>query len=184
MKMNMNARCLKSLSWTFFFTAVFLLLLPFIYLLEQGQQPVFAQSSDNDAGTISVPLESQSDQGTFLVKMMWTTTKDLGSNNTFEIQFIEPETHKQLEEIVYDFVVISERGHEIVHRQSQTSPIQHVIFSSEGSYAVRIANIDGLGEDSNFSIRVTPEFHLDALPVVALGISIAIIFAKKFHKRL
>jgi hypothetical protein len=108
----------------------------------------------------------------------------IGSTNSFNVEFIEPETGKQLEDIVYDFVVISANGHEIIHRFAQSSATnQTVAFSAEGPYTIRIANIDGLGENADFHVRVTPEFS-PVLIVAAAGLGLAALFGAKFRKEL
>ncbi|HEX6067606.1 MAG TPA: hypothetical protein VFZ05_02290, partial [Nitrososphaera sp.] len=49
-----------------------------------------------------IMLEAASDQDTFIVEMGWTSA-DIGDENTFEIRFIDPETSKEVEDVVYDF---------------------------------------------------------------------------------
>ncbi len=129
--------------------------------------PAFAQEP--------VVMEATSDEGTFVVRMEWTPA-DLGAGNLFALTFVEPETGRVVEDIVYDFIVLSEDGDEVVDRRSQTLAVQDVSFSEEGPYTIRIANIEGLGEDAEFSVRVTPEFS-PAL-VVAAGVAIAIFGAR------
>jgi hypothetical protein len=94
----------------------------------------------------------------------------------FALTFIEPETGRVVEDIVYDFIVVSEGGDEIVDRRSQTLAVQDVSFSEEGSYTIRVANIEGLGEGAEFSVRVTPEFS-PAL-VAAAGVAVAVFVAR------
>lgn len=159
-----------------FAAALLLLLVPFFLL----QQPVFAQT---DNGPMMMTLESTSDQGTFLVRMEWTQA-DIGSDNAFKVQFVEPETGKELEDITYDFIVVSAGGQEVVHRQSQAAAsTQAVAFSAAGPYTIRVANIDGLGEGADFHVRVTPELFAPAL-IAAVGIALATFFGAKFRKEL
>jgi hypothetical protein len=120
-------------------------------------------------------LEATSDEGTFVVRMEWTPA-DLGAGNMFALSFVEPETGREIEDVVYDFIVVSEGGEEIVDRRSQTLAVQDVSFQQEGSYTVRVANIEGLGEDAEFSVRVTPEFS-PAL-VAAAGVAVAVFVAR------
>jgi hypothetical protein len=129
--------------------------------------PAFAQEP--------VVMEAASDEGTFLVRVEWTPA-DLGASNTFALLFVEPETGKVVEDVAYDFVVTAESGGEIADRRSQTLAAQDVSFPEEGSYTIRVANIEGLGEDAEFSVRVTPEFT-PAL-VAAAGVAIAIFGAR------
>lgn len=110
-----------------------------------------------------IMLEEASDQDTFMVEIDWTPA-DIGDENTFEIRFIEPETDKEVEDVVYDFG-IEQDGSMILAREDQTSTTQRVAFGEEGSYTIVVGNIDGLGEGASFPVQVTPEFPaLWALP--------------------
>jgi hypothetical protein len=157
------------------FAAALLLLVPFL-------QPALAQANNNNDDTGPVALESKSDQGTFLVRMNWTQQADLGADNIFKLKFIEPETGRELEDITYDFVVLSADGHEELHRKSQSAGTQAVAFSAEGPYVIRIANIDGLGEGADFNLRVTPEFA--PIVIAGAGVALATFFGAKHRKEL
>ncbi len=110
--------------------------------------PAFAQEQ--------IMLEAPSDQDTFSVQIEWTPA-DIGAPNTFEIRFIEPETGKEVEDVVYDFR-IEQRGAMVLARTAQTSNVQTVAFESEGPYTIVVDDIDGLGEGASFPVEVTPEF--------------------------
>jgi hypothetical protein len=107
--------------------------------------------------------------------MEWTPA-ELGAGNTFALLFVEPETGRVVEDVVYDFVVVSESGEELVDRSSQTLAVQDVSFQQEGSYTIRVANIEGLGEGAEFSVRVTPEFS--PAIVAAAGVAVAVFVAR------
>lgn len=108
-------------------------------------------------------LEAASDQNTFLVQVVWTPA-DIGSENTFEIHFIEPETLKEVEDIVYDFA-IEQDGEPVFTNEDQDSNLQTVTFEEPGSCTIIVSNIEGLGENASFTVEVTPEFSmLWALP--------------------
>lgn len=157
------------------FATALLLFVPFL-------QPALAQANNND-NTGPVALESKSDHGTFLVRMNWTQQADLGADNIFKLKFIEPETGRELEDITYDFVVLSADGHEELQRKSQSAGTQAVAFSAEGPYVIRITNIDGLGEGADFNLRVTPEFAPVAI-VAGAGVALATFFGAKHRKEL
>jgi hypothetical protein len=110
--------------------------------------PAFAQEQ--------ITLEAASDQGTFSVKIEWTPA-EIGAENTFEIHFIEPETGKEIEEVVYDFA-IEQAGTTLLTREGQTSNTQRVAFSESGPYTILVSDIDGLSENASFPVQVTPEF--------------------------
>jgi hypothetical protein len=108
-------------------------------------------------------LEAASDQNTFLVQVVWIPA-DIGGENTFEIHFIEPETLKEVEDIVYDFA-IEQDDEPIFTNEDQDSNLQSVTFDKPGPYTIVVSNIDGLGENASFTVEVTPEFSmLWALP--------------------
>ena len=112
--------------------------------------PAFAQEQ--------ITLEAASDQGTFTVKIEWTPA-DIGAENTFEIHFIEPETGKEIEDVVYDFA-IDQAGTTLLTREGQTSNTQRVAFSESGPYTILVSDIDDLGENASFPVQVTPEFQI------------------------
>lgn len=122
------------------------LFLPTLFILAPLQ--VFAQEE--------MLLEAASDQNTFLVRVVWTPA-DIGSENTFEIHFIEPETLKEVEDIVYNFA-IEQDGEQVIRNEDQDSNIQSVTFERAGPYTIVVENIDRLGENASFAVEVTPEF--------------------------
>lgn len=106
-------------------------------------------------------LESASDQNTFLVQVVWTPA-DIGSENNFEIHFIEPETLKEVEDVVYDFT-IEQDGEPVFTNEDQDSNLQTVTFDKPGPYTIVVSNIEGLGENASFTVEVTPEFPFGIL---------------------
>jgi len=115
-------------------------------------------------------LETVTDQGTFKVKVIWTSNT-IGSSNMFEIHFIDPDTGTEIEHTKYDISVYRD-GMVEVQRLDQVSMFQEFFFEDEGSYVIRIENIEDLGERAIIPIQVTPEFGLDMfiLSASALGI--------------
>jgi hypothetical protein len=125
-----------------------------------------------------IMLEAPSDQGTFSVQIEWTPA-DIGAENTFEIRFIEPETGKEVEDVIYDFL-IGQGGATVLERTGQTSNVQMASFSEPGPYTIVVGNIDGLGEGAAFQVQVTPEFS----PAWVLPGAFAALFAlrRKFGR--
>ena len=111
-------------------------------------------------------IESTSDQGTFLVRI--SLVPDQLQDNAITITFVDPETHKEIEDVVYDFAVYSDSG-TLVSKTAQTIAAQKVSFGSEGSYRISISNIEDLGESATFDVRVTPEFPVLAVAAVAFS---------------
>jgi hypothetical protein len=116
-------------------------------------------------------LETVTDQGTFKVIVIWTSNT-IGSANMFEIHFIDPDTGSEIEHIKYDISVYRDDKVVEVQRLDQVSMFQEFFFEEDGSYVIRIENIEDLGERATIPIQVTPEFGLDVsvLSASALGV--------------
>lgn len=135
-------------------------------------------------GQEQTSLETTSDQGTFLIKILWTQN-ELGKDNTFSISFIEPETGSVLEDIQYDLVVLQGDSHdEIVRRMNQILTEQKVSFDAVGPYTLVIEDIEGLGEDASVSFQVTPEFPAGAIGAVVVGTVAALLVVQQSSKSL
>ena len=122
-------------------------------------------------------LETTSEQGTFLIRISWIEN-GLEEDHTFNIEFIEPETGAELEDIQYNFMIVSEDNEQVVRRVDQISSEQKALFDEMGPYTITIGDIEGLGEDATFPILVTPEFS-PMLPILAaLAVGAAIVVAR------
>jgi hypothetical protein len=120
-------------------------------------------------------LEPTSDQGSFLIRISWIEN-GLKEAHTFSIKFIEPETGTELEDIQYNFMIVSgENGDQVVRRVDQISTEQKAAFDQVGSYIIMIEDIEGLGENATLPIQVTPEFPIGAIIPVTLVMMVAII---------
>jgi hypothetical protein len=127
-----------------------------------------------------IGLEAVTDQGTFKVEIIWISN-DIGSANTFEIHFVDPDTGREIEDIKYDISIYRDDKPEI-QRLDQTSIFQEFFFEEVGSYEMRIDDIEDLGERAIVPIQVTPEFQLKVfvLPAAtaAVVLSIAMLGAR------
>ncbi len=121
-----------------------------------------------------ISLEALSDQGTFIVEIIWTPD-DIGRDNTFFIRFLEAVTSTEMVDMEYDIIVYEESGSQQLRRVDQTASEQRLSFEEPGSYTIKIDDIDGLGESASFPIQVTPEFPAGMLGVIA-GLIGAIAF--------
>ncbi len=129
-------------------------------------------------------LEDISDQGAFLIEIIWTPG-ELRTDDKFLISFVEPVTGTVLEDIQYNFVVLEEEASDPkIRRVDQISAEQRIRFDKVGSYTVLIEDIEGLGENATFPIEVTPEFPLGVIIPVAAGTFIAIMVARHKGKNL
>ena len=134
-------------------------------------QPIHAQEQ--------IRLEAVTDQGTFKVEIIWISN-DIGSANTFEIHFVDPDTGSEIEDIKYDISIYRDDKPKIM-RLDQTSIFQELFFEEVGSYEMRIDDIEDLGERAIVPIQVTPEFQLKVfvLPAaIAAALCIAMLAAR------
>jgi uncharacterized protein DUF6941 len=152
-------------------TIIVIIILSFSLLasLLLALQPVAAQGQ--------IRLEAVSDQGTFRVEITWTPT-NIGSPNRFDIRFIDPDTGSEIEDIKYDISIYSDDEPEI-RRLDQMSTFQEFSFEEEGSYEIRIEDIEDLGEGVTIPIQVTPEFRLELFLFSAVALCVAVIAAKR-----
>jgi len=123
-----------------------------------------------------IRLEALTDQDTFRVEIMWTPN-DIGSANTFGIRFIDPDTGSEIEDIKYDISIYRNDRPEI-QRLDQISTFQEFSFGEQGSYEIRIDDIEDLGERVTIPIQVTPEFRLEVFVFAAGGLGVAVIAAR------
>jgi hypothetical protein len=122
-----------------------------------------------------IRLEAVTDQGTFRVEIMWIPN-DIGSANMFDIRFIDPDTGSEIEDIKYDISIYRDDGPQI-QRLDQISTFQEFSFGDQGSYEIRIDDIEDLGERVTIPIQVTPEFRLEVFVFAAAAFSLAVIAA-------
>jgi hypothetical protein len=123
-----------------------------------------------------IGLEAVTDQGTFKVEIIWISN-DIGSANTFEIHFVDPDTGREIEDIKYDISIYRDDKPEI-QRLDQTSIFQEFFFEEVGSYEMRIDDIEDLGERAIVPIQVTPEFQLKVFVLFAAAVGIAMLAAR------
>ena len=86
---------------------------------------------------------------------------------------IMDEQGNHLDEATYDIVLLKDGEHlDDTHRTNQTATDQHYTFEEQGSYMLRIENIDGSGESEAVEIpmQVTPEFPLGAFGIAAAAL--------------
>ena len=140
--------------------------------------PACTQASAQEQTT----LQATSDQGTFTVEIKWTQD-DIGSANSFDMRFIEPETGEEIEDVTYDFSIYNGDNREVL-RRDQTVTQQEFTFDKAGSYEIKIDNIEGLGEKVLIPIQVTPEFPFWAIATVAVVLGIVVTIARSDNNNL
>ncbi len=126
-----------------------------------------------------IKLEGKSDKGAFIVDITWSPNS-IGKVNTFDINFSDPETHTQIEDVKYDISIYSEDSRQdVVQKINQYGTRQEISFDKSGSYLIKIDNIEDLGENVTIPIQVTLEFpQIGVLTVAAMIISITIFLAR------
>jgi hypothetical protein len=126
------------------------------------------------AAQSQIRLEAVTEQGTFRVEIMWTPN-NIGSPNTFDIHFIDPDTGSEIEDIKYDISIYRDDEPEI-RRLDQISTVQQFSFGAQGSYEIRIDDIEDLGEGLTIPIQVTSEVQQhEAFVLTAAAMCIAVI---------
>jgi hypothetical protein len=120
----------------------------------------------------SIPLQGTSTSGDFKVELNWTSA-DIGSENTFGIKIMDRDG-QALSGATYDVMLFKGDQHlNETHRSGQTAAMQHYTFQEEGSYTLRIENINGSGENDSISIpiQVTPEYPLGVFTLLAVTVA-------------
>jgi hypothetical protein len=132
-----------------------------LFLFSSAFQPISAQEQ--------IRLHTVTDQGTFRVELIWTPN-DIRRANTFEIHFIDPDTGIEIEDIKYDISIYRDNRAQI-QRLDQASTFQ-------GSYEIRIDDIEDMGEAVVIPIQVTPEFQSKVFLLFIAAAGIALFAAR------
>jgi hypothetical protein len=140
----------------------------------------FAQSNSNISNTLSNNtsvssgsniLQGTSDDGAFQVMVDWKSN-NINKENTFNLTFINSNSSEQIEDIVYDIMLFKDDQHIAEsHRSAQTAEQQNYVFADQGSYTLRIENINNTGASIDLPMQVIPEFPLNifALMIALFG---------------
>ena len=123
----------------------------------------FAQSNSNIDSSLpnnitvsSGPdaLQGTSDDGVFKVMVDWKRN-NISKENTFDLTFLESKSGVHIENIIYDIMLFKDDKHITEsHRSSQTANQQKFVFTDQGSYTVRMENINKTGAAINIPIQV------------------------------
>ncbi len=147
----------------------------------------FAQSNSNISSTLSNNtsvssgsniLQGTSSDGAFKVMVDWRSN-NINKENTFNLTFINSNSSEQIEDIVYDIMLFKDDQHITEsHRSAQTAEQQKYVFADQGSYTLRIENINNTGASIDLPMQVIPEFPLSifALMIALFG---TIIIARR-----
>jgi hypothetical protein len=123
----------------------------------------FAQSNSNIDSSLpnnitvsSGPdaLQGTSDDGVFKVMVDWKRN-NISKENTFDLTFLESKSGVHIENVIYDIMLFKDDKHITEsHRSSQTANQQKFVFTDQGSYTLRIENINKTGAGINIPIQV------------------------------
>ena len=123
----------------------------------------FAQSNSNIDNSLpnnitvsSGPnaLQGTSDDGVFKVMVDWNRNI-INKENTFDLTFLESKSGVHIENVIYDIMLFKDDKHITEsHRSSQTAKQQKFVFTDQGSYTLRIENINKTGAGINIRIQV------------------------------
>lgn len=140
----------------------------------------FAQSNSNISNTLSNNtsvssgsniLQGTSNDGAFKVMVDWRSN-NINKENTFNLTFINSNSSEQIEDIVYDIMLFKDDQHITEsHRSAQTAEQQKYVFTDQGSYTLRIENINNTAASIDLPMQVIPEFPLSifALMIALFG---------------
>lgn len=123
----------------------------------------FAQSNSNIDNSLpnnitvsSGPnaLQGTSDDGVFKVMVDWNRN-NINKENTFDLTFLESKSGVHIENVIYDIMLFKDDKHITEsHRSSQTAKQQKFVFTDQGSYTLRMENINKTGAGINIPIQV------------------------------
>ena len=123
----------------------------------------FAQSNSNIDSSLpnkltvsSGPdaLQGTSDDGVFKVMVDWKRN-NINKENTFDLTFLESKSGVHIENVIYDIMLFKDDKHITEsHRSSQTAKQQKFVFTDQGSYTLRMENINKTGAGINIPIQV------------------------------
>jgi len=125
----------------------------------------FAQSNSNISNILSNNtsvssgsniLQGTSNDGAFKVMVEWRSN-NINKENTFNLIFINSTSGEQIEDITYDIMLFKDDQHITEsHRSAQTAEQQKYVFPDQGSYTLRIENINDTGASIDLAMQVIP----------------------------
>jgi inhibitor of cysteine peptidase len=132
-------------------------------------------------------------EGKYNVTILWFSD-DIGQENNFSIRVYDTETNEEVYDgLTLDFFIA--QGDQILVSKQLTGPAfpnteetqfaygDRYAFEDEGSYSLRIGNINGSGESVEFPTQVTPEFGSLAILVLAITALVGVVTASRLASR-
>jgi hypothetical protein len=126
-------------------------------------------------------LEGTSTSGKFKVFINWTSN-DIGQDNSFDLSFLDAESGNELSNVSYSIMLL--KGQEELDeskRDDQTAAQQNYTFDEEGSYTLRIQDINGAGTEDRIDVpmQVTPEFPSLVMLTLAVLFGTILVASRK-----
>jgi hypothetical protein len=138
-------------------------------------------SNNTSVSSGSNILQGTSNDGAFKLMGDWRSN-NINKENTFNLTFINSNSSEQIEDITYDIMLFKDDQHITEsHRSKQTAEQQRYVFPDQGSYTLRIENINNTGASIDLPMQVIPEFPLSVFVLMtALFGTIIIATRSKF----
>jgi hypothetical protein len=121
-------------------------------------------------------LEGTNSSGKFKVQVSWTPN-DIGKDNLFGVKFFDAASGSEISNATYTIMLFKGWEHlSNTHREGQTAAQQRYTFDEQGSYRLRIENINGSGTEHGIDIpiQVTPEFSIGMFTMMMSGVLIGL----------
>jgi hypothetical protein len=151
-----------------------------------GSQPILFEVASSPYSGKPVSIDKAAlNQSSFKAQIEWTPNA-IGSENTFNIKFLNTSSGEEIQDVKYDIMLFNEGNHlSETHRSEQQASSQKYIFPEQGFYTLKIDNIGNTSASIDLPIQVVPEFagagSTSAMVVGLLGI---ILFGVKLKTRL
>jgi hypothetical protein len=150
-----------------------------------GSQPIRFEVASSHYSTEPVSSNNAAlNQSSFKAQIAWTPNA-IGSENTFNIRFLNSSSGEEIQNLKYDIMLFNEGNHlSETHRSEQQASSQKYIFPEQGFYTLKIDNIGNTTSSIDLPIQVVPEFA-DAASTTAImaGLLGIILFAGKLKTR-
>lgn len=150
-----------------------------------GSQPIlFEVASSHYSGKPVSSDNAALNQSSFKAQIAWTPNA-IGSENTFNIRFLNSSSGEEIQDVKYDIMLFNEGNHlSETHRSEQQASSQKYIFPAQGFYTLKIDNIGNTTASIDLPIQVVPEFaDAASTTTIVAGLLGIILFAVKLKTR-
>lgn len=150
-----------------------------------GSQPILFEAASSYYN--GKPVSSNNavlNQSSFKAQIAWTPNA-IGSENTFNIRFLNSSSREEIQNVKYDIMLFNEGNHlSETHRSDQQASSQKYVFPEQGFYTLKIDNIENTTASIDLPIQVVPEFAgAGSTTAIVAGLLGIILFAVKLKTR-